>query len=50
MDTKSLDNYEVADISSNEVDRIYELEESLKNSSNKDIILIAYENKERANG
>lgn len=50
MDTKLFDNYEVANISDNEVNRIYELEESLKNASNKDIILIAYENKERTNG
>ncbi len=50
MDTKLSDNYEIANISTNELNKISELEDSLKNDSNKNIILIAYQNKERTNG
>lgn len=44
MDNK-FDNYEIADISDKELSKICDLEETLKNNSNKDIILIAYEDK-----
>jgi hypothetical protein len=45
MDTK-FDNYKVADITDKELNKINELEDNLKNKANKDIILIAYEDKE----
>lgn len=50
MENKLYDDYTIAHISTTDVNRIYELEESIKNSSNKNIVLIAYEPKEETKG
>ncbi len=50
MEKQLYDDYKIAHISTNDVDKIYELEESIKNSCNKDIVLIAYEPKETTKG
>ncbi|GAA4655223.1 hypothetical protein GCM10023142_23610 [Anaerocolumna aminovalerica] len=50
MENKLYDDYKIAHISTNEIDKIDELQESIKNSSNKDVVLIAYEPKEETKG
>lgn len=50
MDNKKFVDYEFADISGKEESEITELEKIISTNSNKDIVLIAYQSKDRAEG
>ncbi|NLK29029.1 MAG: hypothetical protein GX306_11920 [Clostridiales bacterium] len=45
MTSKTLNDYEIANITESEKNKITELEQSLRSSSKKDIVLIAYQPK-----
>lgn len=48
MANKQFDDYEIANISAKEEQELSKLEQSMRNETNKDVVLIAYQPKERA--
>jgi hypothetical protein len=48
MDTKNFNDYKIADISSEEIKVITDLEKSISTKMNQNIILIAYEPSKKA--
>lgn len=45
MDIKTFNEYEIANISNDEEAKIKDLEQKLKNEGNKELVLIAYQQK-----
>lgn len=50
METKNFKDYKIADISSDDQSDISELERTISSKSNKDVILIAYQSKDKTEG
>jgi len=50
MEMKSFENYDIADITTDDLKKIHSLENTIRNKTNKNIVLIAYEEKDNVKG